>query len=117
MFFFGSGDVKLVIVKFGVGKNGYWQAFSDTWDGRNDNHCMEAQEIQPKIVRGFNLIWCTHPEIREPLGWPLDIEKDFDLELAQGFENGFIIRDSDGFMNDLVYLFYDDGTYERVRYK
>lgn len=115
MFYFESG-VKFVIVKYGIGNKGTWQSFDDTWDGRNDNHCLEAQDIQPKIVRGFNLIWCKYPDIRDPLGWPLDIERDLNLELAQGFENGFIIRDSDGFSKGLVYIFFNNGTYERVPY-
>jgi hypothetical protein len=116
MFYFESG-IKLIIVKYGTGTSGTWQSFDDKWDGRNENHCVEAQDIQPKIVRGFNLIWCTHPEIREPLGWPLDVERDLNLELAQGFENGFIIRDSDGYTRGMVYIFFNDGTYERVRYR
>jgi len=106
----------MVIVKYGTGNNGLWQDFDDIWDGQNENHCVEAQDIQPRIVRGFNLIWCTHPEIREPLGWPLDIERDLDLELAQGFENGFIIRDSDGASRRLAYIFFLDGTYIREQY-
>jgi len=117
MFYFESGSMKFVIVKYGTGTEGSWRWFDDQWDGRNDNHCFEAQEIEPRIVRGFNLIWCTYPEIRDPLGWPLDIERDLNLELAQGFENGFILRDSDGYTHDLVYVLFHDGTYERVRYR
>lgn len=116
MFYFESGPVRFVIVKYGIGSSGTWQSFNDNWDGRNDNHCIEAQEIQPRIVRGFNLIWCTHLEIREPLGWPTDVEKDLNLELSQGFENGFLVRDSDGYTNRLVYMFFNDGTYQRVPY-
>ncbi len=115
MFYFESG-VKFIIVKYGAGDSGNWVSFDDQWDGRNDNHCVEAQDIEPRIVRGFNLIWCTHPEIREPLGWPQDVERDLNLEMAQGFENGFIIRDSDGFTNRKVYLFFHNGTYQRVSY-
>jgi hypothetical protein len=115
MFYFESG-VKFVIVKYGTGDSGTWQSFDDQWDGRTENHCLEAQNIQPRIVRGFNLVWCNHSAIREPLGWPLDVEKDLNLELAQGFTNGFIIRDSDGFTNRKVYLFFNDDTYLRVPY-
>lgn len=115
MFYFESG-VKFIIVKYGTGNNGNWVQFDDQWDGRNDNYCIESQNIEPRIVRGFNLIWCNHPEIREPLGRPLDIERDLNLEMAQGFEKGFIIRDSDGFTKQLVYLFLHNGTYIRVSY-
>ncbi|MCB0209256.1 MAG: hypothetical protein KDJ52_07995 [Anaerolineae bacterium] len=116
MFYFESGEVKFVIVKYGLGNAGDWRRFNDTWDGKNDNYCLEAQNIQPRIVRGFNFIWCQNPEIRDPLGWPTDVERDLNLELAQGFEKGFIIRDSDGATNRRVYLFFNDDTYERVPY-
>ena len=116
MFYIQSGDSNFAFVKYGTGMSGRWEAFEDQWDGRNDNHCFDAQNIEPKIVRGFNLVWCNYPEIRDPLGWPLDVERDLNLELAQGFEHGFLLRDSDGYTNDMVYAFFFDGTYERVPY-
>ena len=116
MFFFQSGSMKFVFVQYGAGTSGTWVSFDDAWDGRNDNNCFEAQDIQPRILRGFNYIWCTHPEIREPLGRPVDVERDLDLEMVQGFDKGFIVRDSDGYTRGLVYVFFYKGTWERVPY-
>ncbi|MCB0209254.1 MAG: hypothetical protein KDJ52_07985 [Anaerolineae bacterium] len=114
LFYFESKDIEFIIAKYGQGDSGPWRLFDDFDNFPDSYSCPEPQDIQPKIVNGFKHIWCVYPEIRDLLGWPLDIERDLDIELTQGFDNGFIVRDSDGFTNGMVYLFFYDDTYERV---
>ncbi len=133
MFLFNSGEVSFVIVKNGtpnsgeIGK-GSWQSFdSEPWTGKEENFCFEGTALDPPIYDNFNKIWCAEPEVRTNLGFPVDFDSrtlakltgsnNAQTVLAQAFDNGFIIRDSDGFTKNLAYIFFSDGSYERLAYK
>jgi hypothetical protein len=71
-------------------------------------------EVPPGLVQpisGFGAIWCGWPEIREEIGFATTEEFGTSNTLLQPFENGAILRDSNGF----VYILFDDGSYIRER--
>jgi len=132
MFFFGSGHVNFVIVKYGTvegGKpgSGAWQSFpSEPWSGKDENFCNEGNGLENPVYDNFNKVWCFEPGIRDNLGYPRDVDSRVRARLtgadnaqhvlAQGFDNGFILRDSDGAGSRLAYVFLNNGTYIRDYY-
>lgn len=133
MFFFDSPPVHFVITKYGTVENGQsgtgtWQSFaSDPWSGKDENFCNEGIGLEFPIYDNFNRVWCSEPGVREKLVSPKDIDSrlrarlygsdNSQYVLAQGFDNGFILRDSDGVSNGLAYVFLNSGTYIRDYYK
>lgn len=132
MFFFSSGPVNFVIVKYGVvgsGEtgSGTWQSFdSGPWSGKDENFCFEGQGLPYPIYDSFNQAWCADPNVRSGLGNPKSVDSrvwaretgadNSQHVLAQGFDNGFILRDSDGASHGLAYIFFQNGNYVRERY-
>lgn len=132
MFFFSSGPVNFVIVKYGTIKggtpgSGNWQSFSsEPWSGKDENFCNEGNGLDPPIYDNFNKVWCFEPGVRDSIGYPKDIDSRLRARLygadnsqhvlAQGFDNGFILRDSDGVNNRLAYVFFNNGKYVRDYY-
>ncbi|MCL4301299.1 MAG: protein kinase [Anaerolineae bacterium] len=105
-------------------ENGSWQFFPEEvslWkEGMPPTSC-EAQPppglLQP--VRGFGGLWCARTDIREQIGWGLDVEHGFEdgINLLQRFEQGIIFRDSDGRARGVAYvLFSDNATFIREAY-
>lgn len=132
MFFFSSGPVNFVIVKYGTTGEGQpgsgnWQSFSsEAWSGKDENFCDAGNGLDPPIYDNFNKVWCFESGVRDRIGYPKDIDSRLRAKLygadnsqhvlAQGFDNGFILRDSDGVNNHLVYVFFNNETYVRDYY-
>lgn len=69
--------------------DGAWRSFSDHWlEGMPELGCEATPPSglqQPK--RGFGLVWCTEPGVKEGLGWAVDEEQGYTNEW-QTFEHG-----------------------------
>ncbi len=120
---FWSKDAQLYLVTIGE-SSGTWQLFPEDnsiWnEGMPQLSCnvqVPSGLVQP--VRGFGGIWCTHSDIREPIGWGTDVERGFEngIDFIQGFEDGVIFRDSDGHTRGLAYvMFWDDTSFVKENY-
>jgi hypothetical protein len=71
-------------------------------------------------TRGFGKMWCDMSDPINSIGWALAPEVGFGPgnadPIIQDFELGTVFRDSDGTMNQRVYVFFDDGTFVRTGY-
>jgi YVTN family beta-propeller protein len=69
--------------------DGVWRSTHDDWqDGMPELGCEGTAPSglqQPK--RGFGLVWCTSPVVKEGLGWAVSEEKGYTNEW-QTFDNG-----------------------------
>jgi len=80
-------------------------------EGSPEFSCPDANtpsKCPPTPKRGFGMVWCDTPEIRERLGNVIDCERGYD-GWTQEFERGFMLQTD----AQVVYLFYDDGSWER----
>jgi hypothetical protein len=132
MFFFSSGSINFVIVKYGTANSGdigkgTWQSFdSEPWSGKDENFCFEGQGLPYPIYDNFDRVWCAEPNVRARLGNPRNVDSrvwaketganNAQHVLAQGFDKGFILRDSDGAAHRLAYVFLRNGNYIREQY-
>jgi len=89
--------------------DGVWRSFADRWqEGMPEYSCQATPSPglqQPK--RGFGLLWCNEPGIKEGLGSALQEELGFTSEW-QTFEHGQMV-----FLGGrlAVYALLDDGTF------
>lgn len=122
MFWRQDNDYAYVVYEKG-GLNGSYQAFVDQWvEGDPDYSCAASpppSKVQPK--RGFGAVWCTLGGPSAAIGWGLAEEAGFGPgygdPLVQDFEEGFILRDSDGTNHGLAYVFVTDSLkFIRVPY-
>lgn len=103
-------------------RTGTFEAFSDRWSEGDPEYSCPASPppslVQPK--RGFGVVWCQLGAARAPIGWGLGQEAGFSPgngdPLAQDFERGTILRDSDGKSRGMAYVLFRDGTFVRVPY-
>jgi hypothetical protein len=127
---FSSVPNKRIWVAFGSGSgawtgSGTWREFSDKWrEGDPEYSCAKEADYPKQPIWGFGLVWCNYPEVRKALGWGQGAIRDFDRESPgssiyrlQEFERGFIFRDSDGWTNNLAYVFFNNGTFVRQSYR
>jgi serine/threonine protein kinase len=80
-------------------------------EGSPEYACLDAEtpaECPPTPRRGFGLIWCDAPDVRQQLGVALDCERSYTSWLQQ-FEQGFAVLSDNG----LAYVMYSDGQWER----
>jgi hypothetical protein len=104
--------------------SGTWREYRDTWqNGDPDFSCPKEADYPRQPIRGFGRVWCNNPEVRKALGWgvsqeiwPDDIAPGKGIQRFQEFERGFIFRDSDGWTNNLAYVFFANGTFVRQSY-
>jgi hypothetical protein len=100
------------------GDEGMWQRISNEElvsynpDGPGCPPPSEPPPDKVQPVRGFGAVWCDWPEIRDSIGWGLDDEYAVSDDIIQEFDNGLILRLSDG---SIFVLFSDDGTYIREK--
>ncbi|MBN1920466.1 MAG: hypothetical protein JW892_04430 [Anaerolineae bacterium] len=121
MFWWKHLDLHLVVYSQGA-RAGTYAMYANEWvAGEAQASCSVAVPqgfVQP--VRGFGRVWCRLGADKAAIGWALALEVSFEAgnadPLVQRFERGFIFRDSDGFMNRLAYVFFDDGTFVRQPY-
>lgn len=66
--------------------------------------------VQP--IRGFGAVWCQWLDIQKAIGYGTAKEFGTNSDLLHAFENGYILRDSQG---RVYVLFADDNTYLRHR--
>lgn len=120
---FWSKDGRIYLATIGK-DSGKWQLFPEDaspWKEGMPQLSCEVQVppglVQP--VRGFGGLWCADADLREQIGWGLDVERGFEdgIDLIQGFGGGIIFRDSDGHAQGIAYvLFSDDMTFIREAY-
>ncbi len=130
MFFFASrdGTIYLVIAKYGTtgsgeAGRGSWQQFASTaWTGKDENFCAAGDALKYRVFDNLNRVWCFESGVRDKLGQPRDVDtyRRYGLNnpfvLAEGFDNGFILRDSDGATTRRAYVFLNNGSYSRDAY-
>jgi photosystem II stability/assembly factor-like uncharacterized protein len=72
--------------------------FDDTWDmSQPDYACPELfpSQTPPTPQRGFGVVWCEQPLVREWLGSATGLERPFDAVL-QAFDTGLIFQTDQG---------------------
>lgn len=132
MFFVGNTPANIVLVKYGVAKpgemgQGNWQPYpSKPWTSLDENTCAAGDGLEPPVYDNFNVVWCSQETLRQQLGQPKELDalkrakisgaENARLLLAQIFERGLILRDSDGATRRLAYIFLNNGTYVREGY-
>ena len=111
---FWSQLARLYIITYGQ-NSGTWEYYRETEDPWQEG--MPDVTCDPNVIRGFGGLWCSHPEMREKLGSPLDKERGFEnMDYIQGFRNGLLFVDSDGRTKGLAYILLYDGTFTREPY-
>ena len=111
---FWSQLARLYIITYGQ-NSGTWEYYRETEDPWQEG--MPDVTCDPNVIRGFGGLWCSHPEMREKLGPPLDRERGFEnTDYIQGFRNGLLFIDSDGRTKGLAYILLYDGTFTREPY-
>lgn len=121
---FGNYDEHKVYVTFGSQRGawkgtGNWIAYNDSSSvGNGTLACDQRVSYQP--TDWFGTIWCK-PGVGERLGGYVREVQDWEsmtdnagIYRIQKFERGFIFRDSDGWTHGLAYVFFNNGTFQRV---
>jgi YVTN family beta-propeller protein len=91
--------------------DGVWRSLPDRWqDGMPEISCGATAPSglqQPK--RGFGLVWCTEPGVKEGLGWALGEEQGHTNEW-QTFDHGQMM-----FLQGLsvIQVLFGDGTFQQ----
>jgi len=93
--------------------DGTWEMFehSPYVESSSEFSCPDAStpaQCPPTPKRGFGMMWCDIPEIRNGLGNAIDCERSYQGWMQQ-FEQGFMLQTDSG----LVYVFYGDRRWER----
>lgn len=110
MFWREPFDYALALVAF---NSGAWQIFQHTpyVEGSPEFSCLDAEtpaRCPPTPKRGFGMMWCDIPAIRSGLGNAITCERGY-TGVMQAFDGGFVLQSDSG----AVYVFYEDGTWER----
>jgi hypothetical protein len=113
MFWRESFDFSQAIVLF---YDGTWEVIRHRpYDDENDPEfsCVDQDTpamCPPTPKRGFGMLWCNLPELRENLGVATECERGY-YGLTQYFEHGFMIRSDEG----TVYVLYgrEEGNWTR----
>lgn len=91
--------------------DGLWRSFPDRWQEGMPEHACEWPAPnglqQPK--RGFGLVWCSQPGVKEGLGWALEEERGYTNEW-QTFGGGEMILCRG---RSVVYALFHDGTFRQ----
>jgi formylglycine-generating enzyme required for sulfatase activity/serine/threonine protein kinase len=93
--------------------DGTWQIFEHSPYVGPEFSCPDVDtpsRCPPTPKRGFGMIWCDIPEVRNRLGNAIDCEKGYPGS-TQPFERGFAIQIESG-----IYIMYSDGHWERWRH-
>lgn len=87
-------ETRQILVLF---DDGTWTYFSDQWqEGMPELSCEASPPPglwQP--IRGFGLVWCREPGLRDRLGWALGSEIAFE-SLSQPFGEGSLVLHPQG---------------------
>ncbi|MBM4428884.1 MAG: hypothetical protein FJ026_00865 [Chloroflexi bacterium] len=91
--------------------DGIWRSFADHWsEGLPELSCAVSPPLgqqQPK--RGFGLVWCVEPGVKEGLGWASEDEVGYAGEW-QAFEHGHMLSSRAG---DAVYVLFETGIWRK----
>jgi len=95
--------------------DGTWRIYRHSpYPGEPEFWCPDANtppQCPPTPKRGFGMMWCDIPEIRQKLGNATDCERGYQGWM-QSFERGFMLQTDTG----IIYLFYtDDRTWYSVK--
>jgi serine/threonine-protein kinase len=92
--------------------NGTWRIYHHSpYPGEPEFWCPDAHtpaRCPPTPKRGFGMMWCDIPEIRQGLGNATDCERGYQGAM-QSFEQGFMLQTDSG----AIYVFFQDGTWQR----
>jgi hypothetical protein len=94
-----------------------WTRFQDKWqegDPYNDPTLQPPSGLQQPI-RGFGLVWRTHPYVRERLGWATEPEKGYQTTIQHTTRykyNATYIRAEDG---SIWYLGPERSSWDKLR--
>jgi serine/threonine protein kinase len=121
MFWRQDNDWAYVVYEQG-GRSGTFQDFTKMWSEGDPPYSCPASpppgRVQPE--RGFGAVWCSLGAANAPIGWGLGEEAGFWAgkgdPMVQDFEQGLILRDSDGTTTGRAYVLFGDGTFVRVNY-
>jgi hypothetical protein len=99
------------------GDKGKWfvadQKEVDSYNPRDGVSC-ELDTSPPnglyQPIRGFGALWCGREDIRDQVGWGTMPEFAVIDDALQRFENGFLLRDSRGF----IHVLFNNGSYVRL---
>jgi hypothetical protein len=107
MYWRGAGEGTI----YALLEDGALLTFGDVWrEGMPPLSCEVTPptgRLQP--VRGFGLLWCREPRLRQALGWALVPEAGFQGPY-QPYAQGALFRDAQG----AVYALFSDGRWRRV---
>ncbi|MGB8647602.1 MAG: hypothetical protein WCF84_20375 [Anaerolineae bacterium] len=82
--------------------------FPDTWQaGMPEDACPELPKPFAAIKRGFNKVWCEHPEVRTRIGVPQAGESGITLNV-QRYQHGMIWANDAGLPPAVLF---DDGSF------
>jgi len=95
--------------------NGTWRYYTHTRfvEGSPDFSCVDENtpaQCPPTPKRGFGMMWCDIPELRQRLGDALDCERGYQATM-QTFAGGFLLRNDRGD----THLWLDNGTWRVLR--
>jgi len=95
--------------------DGTWRYYEHTRfvEGSPEFSCVDDNtpaQCPPTPKRGFGMMWCDIPELRNRLGNALDCERGY-YATMQTFTDGFMLRNDRG----LLYILFDDGTWQVMR--
>jgi hypothetical protein len=95
--------------------DGTWRYYAHTpfVEGSPEFSCVDANtpaQCPPTPKRGFGMMWCDIPELRQRLGDAVDCERGFDATM-QSFTEGFLLQNDRG----QLYALFDDGTWRTLR--
>ena len=93
--------------------NGTWRYYTHTpWvEGSPEFSCVDQNtpaQCPPTPKRGFGLMWCDIPEIRNRMGNAVDCERGY-YATMQTYTNGFMLLNDQG----VLYILFDDGTWQQ----
>jgi len=103
-----DGDVFVVLMGQEVGG---WATIPDDESAWQES--MPEKSCDPDVpdgrrlpIRGFGYIWCNNEAIRSALGWGTSNEQGHEsgMLLLHPFENGYILRDADGYGSNRAYV-------------
>jgi hypothetical protein len=87
---------------------GRWERYPDNWNNSLPEFACGVPTSPPTPKRGFGLVWCNYPVVREGLGEATDGEWG-ENDVIQLFTGGFMVQTASG----RVYSFFNDGTWRR----
>ncbi len=94
-----------------------WLSFTED-NLRSAGHTDQCEPSIPKSdedlvkpISGFGAIWCSSPELQRAVGYGLENEYAVPNDQVQRFENGYVIKDTEGNIF-VLYGGLEEGVYE-----